>query len=655
MSGIAGIFNVDGRPTDAALLHAMADASRHRGPDGVEFWSDGCAGLAFLMLATTPEAAREHQPWSSDDGNLRMVFDGRIDNRDDLRSELESRGAILRDDTDVEIAGRCFEIWGEETWNRLIGDFAVVFFDRRRRKLYAARDPMGFRPFHYFFDGKTFLFASDLIQILQDRRIARTPNEEFFAEVLAGGPFTRRGTVIPNIYRLEGAACLSVDSGGIRHREYYDLEAAKPLRFKTYDDAAAGLREVLTEAVRCRMRATGDVASHLSGGLDSSSIVCIAHDLSQRGVVNNRVQSYSMILTDPNAQEREFIAEVERACGRPTCECPGLEADASWYANYVTEHIDLPPYPNSAMFEPLMQAVSAGGMRVALSGHGGDHLMNGDEGDLSSLVRGIHFVRFVHAIRLLAGNISAGEVRGSWVRILLRSAIWPLLPKWLQHRLRWLLRRGQTDSFAWLSWIESKLVRRFDLEDRARRALQDDADYPEGIRSICYLIRDGWTAKEMESFERAAAGLKIEYRYPFCDRRVAEFICGLPEEIRWNQGFPKLLMRRAVKGLLPERIRTRTTKAHFTDLMMRSLKRTGDSLFDQLSVATMGWVNEHSLKQAHGDAWRLFRAHDWSCTGYLWPGIGLQGAEFTIRLIGVDPDRLAHTGGRTQANSASPG
>jgi asparagine synthase (glutamine-hydrolysing) len=168
MSALAGIFNLDGRPVTPALLHAMADAARERGPDADGYWIEGAVGMAFRLLATTPEAVHERQPWSSDDGNLKIVFDGRIDNRAELTDAIKAAGGRLEDATDVELVGRCFELWGEETWNRLIGDFAVVAMNRRQRKMFCARDPMGFKPLHYLFDGKRFLIASDLVQIVQD-------------------------------------------------------------------------------------------------------------------------------------------------------------------------------------------------------------------------------------------------------------------------------------------------------------------------------------------------------------------------------------------------------------------------------------------------------------------------------------------------------
>ena len=530
MSAIAGIFNVDGKPADPRLLRAMADAARERGPDADGYWMEGPAGLAFRLLATTPEAFRERQPWSSDDGNIRLVFDGRIDNRSELTHAIEASGGHLDEPTDLELVGRCFELWGEDTWRRLLGDFAIVVMDRCQRKMFCARDPMGFKPLHYFFDGKRFLFASELIQILQDPDIAQIPNEGFLAECLAGGPFARTETVICNVFRLEGGACLTVEGDRIKHRRYYYLERAKPIRFATYDDCADALREVLFEAVRCRMRAPGDVAANLSGGLDSSSIVCIAQELSRRGAVSNRVRAFSAVFSDPDANESEFITEVERTLALPVCRCTPFDPDSGYSAEWVRATLELPRYPNSVMLDGLDSMVVAWGSRVCLSGHGGDNTMNGSSADLACLVRGAHPIRLIRALLYLRENIASGEVERGLMHVVLRSAMWPLIPVAVERFVRGALGRDEGPSSAWLSWVEPSFARRHELVDRARAASQEWVERPHGLQAIWYLQRDGWLTYGIEGAERHAVRTGLEYRNPFCDLRVIEFVCGLAEE-----------------------------------------------------------------------------------------------------------------------------
>jgi asparagine synthase (glutamine-hydrolysing) len=472
---------------------------------------------------------------------------------------------------------------------------------------------------------------------VQDPEIARTPNETFFAECLAGGPFTRRETVIRNVCRLEGGSSLTVDCTGIKHRRYYDLAAAKPIRFASYDDCAAALREVLTEAVRCRMRAAGDVGSHLSGGLDSSSIVSIAHDLARRGEVGNRIRPFSLVFTDPDADENEFIAEVERHLNFSTERCAPFAPDTEYLAEYSRKTLELPRYPNATMTDGLERAVVSRGLRVCLSGLGGDHTMDGATDDLAAVVRGVHPIRFVRALYDLRRNIATGEVMRSFIDVVFRSAIWPLVPAPARGLVRRALGRDdESPSYSWRSWVDPSFAERHALVDRARAADSEWGNRPLALHAIWYLLHDGWFTYVMEGNERNAARAGLEYRYPYCDRRVIEFVCGLAEEQRWNQGVPRLLMRRAMRGLLIETVRNRSTKAHFDDFGMRQLKRLGDSLADSLTVEKMCWIGGARLRQAQDSAWRFYQSRDQRYADFQWNVFAALSVEVLMRNL---PDR----------------
>jgi asparagine synthase (glutamine-hydrolysing) len=634
MSAIAAIFNTDGRPADPAMLRAMADAARDRGPDGAEYWTEDAAGLAFRKLATTAEAVSERQPWSNGDGTVRVILDGRIDNRKELARQLRSSGVGLKKPTDVELVGRCFELWGEETWERLLGDFAIVVWDGRKRMMLCARDPLGFKPLHYCFDGKKFLCGSELIQILQDPEIGRAPNEAFLAEFLAGGPYTREETAVGKVLRLEAGCCLAVDGSGIRKRTYYDAGSVEPVRFSSYDDCIAALRELLVEAVRCRMRAPGDVASHLSGGLDSSSIVSIGCYLSRLGLVGNRVEPFSLVFSDPIADEREYIAEVERAWGFSTHRCDPFEPDAEYYAQCVRGTFEMPRFPNSVMNERMDRAVGETGLRVCLSGHGGDHTMYGSSADLAALIAGLHPIRVLRALGALRSNIASGEVTGRFLGVLMRSGIRPLARSLVPRSVRRAFGRRGRPALAWRGWLAPSLEKRFSLRDRIAAARKEVESQTPAARIVFTSLRDGWLTYVVEGLERRAARAGFEYRYPFCDRRVIEFTIGLAEEQRWNQGVRRLLMRRAMKSLLPDKIRMRTDKATFDDTFVRVTRKiTAALLSERLMLAEMGWVRADRFRRACDATWRLYEARNSKYTRYMWEIFALAGLEVWMRTL----------------------
>src|SRR5712671_5182534 len=205
MGGFAVIYNLDGRPADREVFERMLSAIAHRGPDGCGRWIEGPLAMGYQMFHTTPEAVREVQPLADPDSRYRMVFDGRVDNRDELTDTLRAKGAILRDDTDAEIALRAYECFGADMPRRIIGDFALVIWDASKRELFCARDPIGIRPFYYFCDGRSFIAATELQQIFADPSVSNEPDEGVVGEYLTGTLKARGDTLFRNVKRLPAA------------------------------------------------------------------------------------------------------------------------------------------------------------------------------------------------------------------------------------------------------------------------------------------------------------------------------------------------------------------------------------------------------------------------------------------------------------------
>ncbi len=202
MSGIAALYNLDGRPVEPALLRRMTDVIAHRGPDGAGVLTDGAVGLGHRMLRTTPESLGERQPLTDETGEFAITFDGRIDNRDELLAGLRAAGARLEAGTDAELVLRAYQAWGEDSPRRLLGDFAFVIWDKRQRRLFCARDQLGVKPFYYQRDERTFRCGSELHQLLQDPAVKREPNEGMVGEYLATVVTTLEETLYRGVFRL---------------------------------------------------------------------------------------------------------------------------------------------------------------------------------------------------------------------------------------------------------------------------------------------------------------------------------------------------------------------------------------------------------------------------------------------------------------------
>ncbi len=308
MSGIAVIYNLDGRPADGLLLDRMLSAIAHRGRDGMGRWIGGPVAIGHAMLHTTLESTREPQPLCDD--SLCLTFDGRVDNREELAAAFKSAGIELKGDGDAELVLRAYQLWGDESPRRILGDFAYALWDGRNRRLLCARDPMGVKPLYYHIGAGFFLCGSELHQLLQDPRVRRAPNEPMVAEYLLGAFSTREDTLFSGLMRLAGGDLLIVRPDGVTKRTWLALDPGKKISYRTDDEYAEHLRGLVEEAVRCRMRSVGGVAAELSGGIDSSAVVGVVQKLMrEHRVPAMPFETFSLSFSGAAADESAYVNE----------------------------------------------------------------------------------------------------------------------------------------------------------------------------------------------------------------------------------------------------------------------------------------------------------------------------------------------------------
>ena len=201
MSGIIATLNLDGQSADPRVVGRMLNSMLHRGPDGQASFVRGPVGLGHARLCTTEESL-EHQPLCDDGAQLALVFDGRVDNRIELRDALVAGGMPPRDDTDAELVLRAYQCWGEESPARILGDFAYVIWDGARRRLFCARDPLGIKPLYYHLGAKHLVCASELQAILLEPEFSVEPNEGMAAEIICGRVLDPEETLFQGILQV---------------------------------------------------------------------------------------------------------------------------------------------------------------------------------------------------------------------------------------------------------------------------------------------------------------------------------------------------------------------------------------------------------------------------------------------------------------------
>lgn len=596
MSGITGIYNLDGRPADGALLQRMTDVIAHRGPDGIGYWIDGSVGFGHLMLHTTPESLREKQPLPYEPGGLCLTLDGRVDNRKELRAALESKGLVLRTDTDAELVLRAYECWGEDCPQRVIGDFAFAIWDGRNRKLFCARDVLGIRPFYYHFDGRAFRFSSELRPLLDVPGFQRRLNPGMLGEHLCDAYASVAETLYQNIMRLPPGHRLVLQDGALRITRYWQIDPVNTIRYASDDEYAEHFFDIFREAVRCRARSQAPAALFLSGGLDSSSILGMAARLAEEGAIEHgQITAYHLAFTRREADERMFVDDLARTWSGTVHTANADDLAPELLANQPQPFNDLPDEDIISPWQVLYAMARRSGSRVILWGYGADEWLTGNPVHCADLIRGLQFRKLLRQFRHDVAVFHRLETNVTFLDAA-RWSLLPLIPQALKSRIK--------RSLNWKSnvpaWIAPGFARAINLQDRLSR--RDGVPvFPTQVQQGMYgTLVSGYRTITYELANRFEAHHGMEGRSPFCDRRLIEFAFALPEEQRWCDDQTKYVLRQAMRGLLPDSIRLRRTKGDFTYLIKENFAREcAGERFQSLRLAADGYIDADAVRKLY--------------------------------------------------------
>ena len=645
MSAIAGIAHLDGRPADAGAVARMLDCVRHRGPDGCGAWSDGWVALGNRMLHTTPESVHERQPLASASGDLILTADARVDNREELLRTLGSSAAVARNGSpshateipDGALILAAYERWGEDFCARLVGDFAVAIWDARRQALVCARDYMGVKPFYYHRSRGLFAFGSELKQLLVIPEIPRRLEEVRVGDYLAGMMDDEAITFYRDIVRLPSAHRLVVTREGARMERYWALDPEREVRCTSDAEYAEGFRHHFNEAVRCRLRSAAPVGSLLSGGLDSSSIVCAARRIRLNDPAAPALHTFSAIFPDlPECDERPFIDAVLEGGGLEPHFVRGDQLGALTELDRMLDQEDEPFYtPNLFLHWAMYACARERGVRVMLDGVDGDSTVSHGTRYLTELARAGRWDKFGTEAKLLA------EARNVQPAHYLRSQGFPSLTE--RARAGDILAvtsairpiRRDFDVSAW-GVIRDCVVRPLAIEPVARRWGRPPparrfgghaliaprfarrvalAERHAGMRGHRFdLMRSsredhlrrlsgGLLRVVLEVLDRAASAYSVEPRYPFCDKRLVEYCLALPADQKLRRGWTRFILRDAPGGL-PERVRWRSAKGDLSANFRRALAADRQRLGTELFVnggALKNLIDLRALRRAFDD------------------------------------------------------
>ncbi len=555
MCGIAGIVSDTGGSLESRL-RPMVDAQTHRGPDAGGVWSDGRCALGHRRLSIIDLSDAGRQPMSNARGDIQITFNGEIYNFQHLRRELERLGHSFRTRTDTEAIIYAYEQWGAGCLARLRGMFAFGIWDRRRSRLFLARDRVGKKPLFYAQFGDHFLFASELQGLLADKRVPREVDPPAIDAYLSYGYVPAPHTAFKGVYKLPPAHYLTLDlkRTGFEKRvdRYWSLDYEPKLRIDE-DEACEVLREKMTEAVRLRMISDVPLGAFLSGGVDSSVVVGLMAELS-----GAKVKTFSIGFDEAAYDETAHARRIAERWGTDHHEFI-VEPDALSILPELVRHYGEPYADSSAIPTFYVAQMARRHVTVALNGDGGDESFAGYERYLANYL--------AERMRSVPGAAAAA-------RALSRVIPDSINPKSLARRARRFLAaasRPMAERYPrWLKMFQDEAKSRLYSPEfsgllngqsgGAMRALFDGAmptcppthspthpiDAAMAIDVASYLPYDLLVKVDITSMANS-----LEARSPFLDHEVMEFAARLPVDIKFRGGRLKSLLKRAFADMLP--------------------------------------------------------------------------------------------------------
>ncbi len=531
MCGIAGFFNAD---LGVLPLHRAADSLRRRGPDEEGYFLDDDVGLAARRLSII-DLTGGSQPIASEDGSVVVVQNGEIYNYIELKTELERAGHRFRTQSDTEVIAHAYEEFGDGFPGRLSGMFAIALLDRRRKRLLLVRDPVGKKPLHYCVRGGEVLFGSEIKAILS-LGVSVHVDHEAVRDFFYWGFVPSPKTIYKEIRKLPPGHVMIADYGGQRVRSHDDWAPGEI----AHDSVESDVRETLRESVRRRLIADVEVASFLSGGIDSTIVSGLAQEVRGGGL-----KTFSIAFDEERFNEAPF---ARIAAGRFGTEHRELTCSYRSEANFddLLRYFDEPFADYSAIPTALLARHTAAHVKVCLSGDGGDELFAGYP-RYGLHLRYSRYLRLLPAKRMLERAGRALSIRARdhdlfpWLAATPEERYLETSP-YLRDDARYLtgeLRRSTSD---------------YDPRDQARAilALVPHLDLLAKMRFLdlkFYLPED-----LMVKVDRMSMMHSLEVRCPFLDRDVVHAAFRIPSNRHIRNGAHKAALKDAFRGWLPREI-----------------------------------------------------------------------------------------------------
>jgi asparagine synthase (glutamine-hydrolysing) len=630
MCGISGIAfsGRSGRDVDAAVLRRMCDSIRHRGPDDDGYFIDGAVGIGMRRLSIV-DVAGGHQPMTNEDGTVHIVYNGEIYNHADYREELEARGHRYRTHCDTETILHLYEVYGAACVERLRGMFAFAVWDQNKRELFVARDRLGVKPLYYVHDAAgSLFFGSEIKTLLEAGAVKPEINYAALPDYLANHAPSGEETLFAGVKRLLPGHTLCWRDGEIKIEKYWDVHfagagGAESSSRKSDDDYVEEWSELFRTSVRLRLMADVPLGMFLSGGIDSSAIAA-----TMSRMVDEPIKTFSVAFAEREANELEYARIVAREFKTDHHEVVVSPEDFWGALPNLIWHEDEPLAHPSSVALYFVSLLASRHVKVVLTGEGSDEMLAGYDRYRKTVFNLALGARYHSAMPSALRRAVAVAVErlpaASRARHKLRRTFLSLAPD---------IETIYFDNFAVFpramqrELLTSEAKRRTGAVDpyaRVSRYLKE-TDAGTLLGRLLYADIKTYLHELLMKQDQMSMAASIESRVPFLDHKLVEYTSLLPERLKLRGWTTKYILRRSMKGVLPEAILKRRkmgfpvpvgawlrgAHAHVLDEYVTGERALARGLFDESFVRRIVNLHRAGVEDHTERLWSLVNFEMW--------------------------------------------
>jgi asparagine synthase (glutamine-hydrolysing) len=634
MCGISGMWNFDGQKVNSEELDRFTDSLRHRGPDGRGTYIDKKAGLGLghRRLSILDLTDSGHQPMSYGDGKYWITYNGEIYNFIELRKELEGLGHRFRSESDTEIILSAYAQWGEACQFKFNGMWSFAIWDSEEKKLFLSRDRFGVKPLFYLYDDKHFLFASELKAF---NALPSRMKPDFDLGIVAhfANDESAKKTVLKGVKNLNGGfqLILRQDKSPIIKRWWSTIDHLMDVP-NSFEEQLEQYKELFLDACKIRMRSDVPIGTALSGGLDSSAVLCsMAHIRSEESDKTRLakdwqkafVLDYAGTRNSEKIYAQKVINHTNAVPVHKEISLSNISADDIFQATFSLEAVQEPSVGAWYIYREMRK----NGVVVSMDGHGGDETLagyhlypvvalrdavwpwqnNGRFEDVQETLKGLYDQEVpdgfddvvvpsrwevMKSMLMVKQGLKRPLVRLLEKNLGLYNSIYPVYKriKSTKQNTRWTLidRENQQPN------------RELRLSSRRFDHLNQKLYHDFHIHFLPRILRN---------FDRVSMAHGVEIRAPFLDWRLVTYIFSLPSKVKLGNGFTKYILRESMRDILPESIRLRKSKIGFASPMIEWYKNSLktfvlDSVNSQEFLESEIW-NGHVIRDYVDECYRL--------------------------------------------------